>query len=101
TMWDGDRLMPPAPPVLKSWRPTDKKTLPAGRIDDLRLVTDADGKHQLLYTVGGQLVLLPADADQPKWVGPNALKAIEGRAAFDNGRVIVTDLAGVIRAIDG
>jgi hypothetical protein len=40
------------------------------------------------------------EADRPKWVGPDVLKAIEGRPSFDNNRVIVTDRAGVIRAID-
>jgi len=98
TMWDGDRL---APPVLRSWRPSDKNSLPGGRIDEgLRLVTDPAGAKQIVYTVAGRVVVLPADADSPKWVGPPPIKMLEGASVFDGGRVILTDRAGVVRVLD-
>src|SRR5262249_50889930 len=54
----------------------------------------------IVYAVGGRLVYLPADADKPKWVSPKAVKAIEGRPLFDDGRVILTDRSGLVRILD-
>ena len=98
TVWDGDKL---APPVMGSWRPGEKNNFPAARIDDgLRLMTDANGSQQIVYSAGGRLVVLPPDKDKPKWVSPKPVKAIEGRPVFDNGRVILTDRSGLVRVLD-
>jgi outer membrane protein assembly factor BamB len=97
TMWDADQLKPP---VLKSWRPGAKNYLPAGRVEDgLRLVADGQATR-IAYSVDGRLVWLSPDADGPKWVGPAPLKAVEGRPVMDGGRLLITDRAGVVRAID-
>jgi outer membrane protein assembly factor BamB len=98
TMWDADKLSPPA---LKAWKPGGRSALPAGPIaDGLRFEKDPDGSLRIVYSVGGRLVWLSPDADGPKWVGPVPLKAVEGRPAISGQRIYLTDRAGVVRVLD-
>lgn len=99
TMWDADQLKPPP---LRAWRPgTGRYTLAAGAVHDgLRLEKDADGTPRIVYTVGGRLIWLSPEAEAPKWVGPEALKAIEGRAVIEGDRILLTDRTGVVRVLD-
>jgi outer membrane protein assembly factor BamB len=99
TMWNGEELKPPP---FRAWRPgTGKSTLPVGPVaDGLRLEKDPAGEVRIAYTVAGRPVWLSPDAEAPKWVGPEPLKAIEGRPVLDGNRVLLTDRAGVVRVID-
>ena len=97
TMWDSEKL---APPMLKAWRTSGKNSLPAGPIaDGLRLESDL-GKPLVAYMVAGQLVWLSPDADKARLVGPVPIKAVEGRPVRVSGRILITDRAGVVRAIN-
>ncbi len=96
-MWDSEKL---APPMLKAWRTSGKNALPTGSIrDGLRLESEA-GKPLISYMVGGQLVWLSPDVDNPNWIGPAPIKAVESRPVRVSGRVLITDRAGVVRAIN-
>jgi hypothetical protein len=99
TMWDGDELRPPN---LRAWRPgAGKSTLPVGQVaDGLRLVKAPDGSPRIEYIVGGRLVWLSPDGEAPAWIGPAAIKAIEGRPVMDGSRILLTDRAGVVRVIN-
>ena len=101
TMWDGDKMGPPNPPVLRAWRPGETAGLPAGAITDgLHAVKDADDQPRILYAVNGQYVLLSPNADAYKWLGPAPERGVEGRPVVEPKRMILTDRAGVVRVID-
>lgn len=97
-MWDGDRLQPPA---IKAWRPGQSKNLPLGTISDgLRLVRDADNQPRVVYITDGRIVYLSPNAEAPRWVGPEPIRAIEGQPLFMNQRIFMSDRAGIVRVID-
>jgi outer membrane protein assembly factor BamB len=50
--------------------------------------------------IDGRVVWLSPDAAGPKWVGPMPIKAVEGRPVVADGKVYITDRAGVVRVID-
>ena len=98
TMVDGDKLTLPA---LQTLKPNGKNGLPAGPVTDgLHLKKAADGSPRVAYTAAGRFVWLSPAADNPDWVGPAPVKSLAGRPAIDGKRLILTDLAGVVRVAD-
>jgi hypothetical protein len=97
TMIDGDKLTLPAEQV---WRP-GRGGLPGGTLNDgLRLEKAADGKPRIAYTVDGQFVWLSPDSPNPDWVGPASYRNLAGRAVIDGNRLLLTDIAGIVRVAD-
>jgi hypothetical protein len=98
SMIDGDKLTLPA---LQMWKPSPKNGLPAGPLTDgLHLEKAADGTTRITYTADGRFVWLSPDEEKPEWVGPAPLKHLAGRPVIDGKRLILTDLAGVVRVAD-
>jgi outer membrane protein assembly factor BamB len=97
-MIDGDKLTLPA---LQTWKPNARNGLPAGPLTDgLHLEKAADGSVRIAYTADGRFVWLSPDAEKPDWVGPAPIKNLAGRPMIDGKRLILTDLAGVVRVAD-
>lgn len=98
TMVDGDRLTLPA---MQSWKPDARNGLPGGPLfEGLRLEKAVDGTDRIAYTAEGRFVWLSPDLEKPDWVGPAAIRYLAGRPVIDGKRLILTDLAGVIRVVD-
>jgi hypothetical protein len=98
TMVDGDKLTLPA---LQTWKPSGHNGLPSGPLfDGLRIEKAADGSVRIAYTAEGRFVWLSPDAEKPDWVGPYPVKYLAGRPMIDGKRLILTDLAGVVRVAD-
>ena len=97
-MIDGDKLTLPA---LQTWKPGGRTALPAGPVaDGLRLEKAADGSPRIAYTAAGRFVWLSPESDKPEWVGPAPVKRLAGRPVIDGKRLVLTDLAGVVRVAD-
>jgi hypothetical protein len=97
TMIDGDKLTLPA---MQVWRP-GRSGLPGGMLTDgLRLEKAADGSPRIAYTVDGQFVWLSPDSPTPDWVGPAPYRNLAGGAVIDGKRLILTDIAGIVRVTD-
>jgi outer membrane protein assembly factor BamB len=96
-VWDAYTLKPP---ILKSWRPGERNGPPGGQITDGLWLEGTGEQARIMYAVGGRLVCLNPDEAAPKWVGPEPLKAAEGRAFIDGKRILLTDRAGVVRVLD-
>jgi hypothetical protein len=98
SMIDGDKMTLPA---VRTWKPGGKSELPAGLLTDgLRLAKAADGKPRIAYTVDGRFVWLSPDSDTADWVGPHPIRNLAGPPVIDGKRLILTDIAGVVRVTD-
>jgi PQQ-like domain len=98
TMIDGNKLTLPA---LQTWKPSPTNGLPSGPMTDgLRLEKAPDGSLRIAYTADGRFVWLSPDLEKPDWVGPAPIKHLAGRPMIDSNRLILTDIAGLIRVVD-
>lgn len=90
----------------RRWLPGRTANLPGGRPGGFGVHADGAGKARAVYVADGRrVVCLDPDADAPVWVtdlgdDPGAV-AVGSPVPAGDGRWLVTDLGGRVRALDG